>query len=81
MPGLGLDTPQGIPRGHGRRHSVNVFNNKSTGPNASISYPNPYAQDTFDDTFIQPQVTAHSRQASRAESTWRMSEFHLSGSR
>lgn len=79
MPGLGMDNQQGIPRGHGRRHSVNVLN-KGAGPNASISYPNPYAQqnqDGFDDGFTAPPPMqgAHSRQASRADTSWRMSKL------
>lgn len=80
IPGLGLEGQQGIPRGHGRRHSVNVLN-KANGPNASISYPNPYAQqaqDGFDDGFSAPlPMAAHSRQASRADTSWRMSELHV----
>ena len=78
MQGLGMDIPQGIPRGHGRRHSVNVLN-KTNGPNASISYPNAYGQqhqDNFDDGFTAPPPVqaAHSRQASRADTSWRMSK-------
>jgi protein SSD1 len=73
LPAVGLDQQNGQPRGHGRRHSVNVVN-KSTGHNASISYPATYAQDTYDDGFVQaPPMAAHSRQASRADSSWRMS--------
>ena len=74
-PMMGLDGQQGAPRGHGRRHSVNVLN-KAAGANASISYPNPYAPEGFDDGFTPPPVMqpAHSRQASRADSSWRMSK-------
>jgi protein SSD1 len=40
--GLGLDgQPQGVPRGHGRRHSVNVV--KTPGGQGSVSYGNAYA--------------------------------------
>jgi protein SSD1 len=75
---LGMSLPsdvQGVPRGHGRRHSVNVVN-KTTGPGASISYGNPYAaSDGFDDGFAPPTIGGgHSRQASRADSSWRISE-------
>ncbi|KAJ7368360.1 SSD1 protein [Mycena albidolilacea] len=72
---LGLDgQPQGIPRGHGRRHSVNVVN--KTGPGAiggSISYGNPYVGDGFDDGFNPASFGGHSRQPSRvADSSWRI---------
>lgn len=79
---LGLDgQAQGVPRGHGRRHSVNVLN-KATGPgtmSGSISYGNPYAgQEGFDDGFAPPPAFGgHSRQASRADSSWRISELLL----
>ncbi|KAI0268262.1 RNB-domain-containing protein [Gloeopeniophorella convolvens] len=65
---LGLDgQPQGIPRGHGRRHSVNVVN-KSTSQ-SSIGFN----QDGFDDGFAPPAALGgHSRQVSRADSSWRM---------
>ncbi|KAK0191056.1 SSD1 protein [Armillaria mellea] len=65
---------QGMPRGHGRRHSVNVVNKPgSTG--GSISYNNnPYGQqpEGFDDGFAPPSFGGHSRQASRADSSWRI---------
>ncbi|GLB33866.1 putative 3'-5'-exoribonuclease [Lyophyllum shimeji] len=69
---LGLDgQPQGVPRGHGRRHSVNVVN-KAPGM-GSISYGNAYVpQDGFDDGFAPPSLGGHSRQASRADSSWRI---------
>jgi protein SSD1 len=76
---LGLDgQPQGIPRGHGRRHSVNVVNKTGPGVNGgSISYGNPYGgQDGFDDGFNPASFGGHSRQASRvADSSWRISKF------
>ncbi|KAF8076455.1 SSD1 protein [Lyophyllum atratum] len=71
---LGLDgQTQGIPRGHGRRHSVNVVNKASGQPGmGSISYGNPYAgQEGFDDGFAPP-MGGHSRQVSRADSSWRI---------
>jgi protein SSD1 len=73
--GLGLDgQPQGVPRGHGRRHSVNVVN-KTPG---SVSYGNSYAQDGFEDGFAAPaSFGGHSRQASRADSSWRISKSAL----
>ncbi|KAJ7228625.1 SSD1 protein [Mycena pura] len=74
--GMGLDgQPQGVPRGHGRRHSVNVVNKPGLGPNGgSISYGNPYGQDAFDDGFNPPSFGGgHSRQPSRvADSSWRI---------
>lgn len=72
--GLGLDgQPQGVPRGHGRRHSVNVVN--KTPGQGSVSYGNPYAgQEGFEDGFAPPPpFGGHSRQASRADSSWRIS--------
>lgn len=72
MPGIGADAQGGMGRGHGRRHSVNVLNKS---PGASFSYSNNFAQEGFDDGFAPPPaMTAHSRQASRADSSWRMSE-------
>lgn len=65
---MGLDgQSQGIPRGHGRRHSVNVVNKAAQG---SISYGNPY--EGFDDGFGAPG--SHTRQTSRADSSWRISK-------
>ncbi|KAG6884010.1 hypothetical protein C0993_002126 [Termitomyces sp. T159_Od127] len=68
---LGLDgQSQGIPRGHGRRHSVNVVNKGAQPGIGSISYP--YSgQDGFDDGFAPP-FNGHSRQVSRADSSWRI---------
>jgi len=74
--GVGLDgQTQNIPRGHGRRHSVNVVNKAGSQPGmGSISFPNPYAgQDGFEDGFAPPSFGGHSRQASRADSSWRIS--------
>ncbi|TEB35698.1 RNB-domain-containing protein [Coprinellus micaceus] len=76
--GMGLDgQPQGIPRGHGRRHSVNVVNkSNSQGNTGSISFANPFPDGTgFEDGFQPPapaQFGGHSRQASRADSSWRI---------
>ncbi|KAJ7638869.1 SSD1 protein [Roridomyces roridus] len=73
---LGLDgQAQGIPRGHGRRHSVNVVNKGGPGANGgSISYGNPYAiPEGFDDGFNPPPPFGHSRQPSRvADNSWRI---------
>jgi len=69
---LGLDgQTQGIPRGHGRRHSVNVVNKTVSQPNmGSLSF------DNFDDGFSAPTAAGgHSRQASRVDSSWRISKF------
>ncbi|KAK7470586.1 Translational repressor [Stygiomarasmius scandens] len=64
---LGLDgQSQGLPRGHGRRHSVNVVN--KTGGAPSVSYNNGF-NEGFDDGFAPP---GHSRQMSRADSSWRI---------
>ncbi|KAF5388028.1 hypothetical protein D9615_000459 [Tricholomella constricta] len=72
---LGLDgQTQGIPRGHGRRHSVNVVNKAGGHPGmGSISYGNPYAgQEGFEDGFAPPAFGGHSRQVSRVDSSWRI---------
>jgi protein SSD1 len=65
---LGLDgQPQGVPRGHGRRHSVNVVN--KSGNQSTV-------QDGYEDGFAPPAALGgHSRQVSRAESAWRLSVF------
>ena len=65
--GVGLDgQPQGVPRGHGRRHSVNVVNKSASQSNTGIG------QDGFDDGFAPPAALGgHSRQVSRADSAWR----------
>jgi len=70
--GIGLDgQPQGVPRGHGRRHSVNVVN--KTGSQPSVSYGNEYSgQDGFEDGFAPSSFGGHSRQVSRADSSWRI---------
>ena len=77
---VGLDGQnQGMPRGHGRRHSVNVVNKTggSVGLATSLSYGGAYAQEGFDDGFT-PSAAAfgsHSRQPSRVtDSSWRISE-------
>jgi protein SSD1 len=65
----------GVPRGHGRRHSVNVIN-KSTNDPGQGSSPSfaPSNLDGYDDGFVAPQAGGHSRQASRADPAWRMSK-------
>ncbi|KAF9567331.1 SSD1 protein [Agrocybe pediades] len=66
---IGLDgQAQGVPRGHGRRHSVNVVNKTVSQPNmGSLAF------DTFDDGFTAPAPAGgHSRQASRVDSSWRI---------
>ncbi|KAG6334146.1 hypothetical protein ID866_4934 [Astraeus odoratus] len=71
--GLGLDPPAGLPRGHGRRHSVNVVNKSNTthGSVGSVSFP--YSgQDGFDDGFTPPGFGGHSRTTSRVDSSWRI---------
>ncbi|KAF6762266.1 SSD1 protein [Ephemerocybe angulata] len=75
---MGLDgQTQGIPRGHGRRHSVNVVNKSvSQGNTGSISFANPFAEgNTFEDGFQPPAAApfgGHSRQGSRVDSSWRI---------
>ncbi|TFK43480.1 hypothetical protein BDQ12DRAFT_622451 [Crucibulum laeve] len=66
--------PPGVPRGHGRRHSVNVVNKAVSQGGGSISYGSPYVgQEGFEDGFAPPgPMGGHSRQASRADSSWRI---------
>jgi protein SSD1 len=68
---LGLDgQPQGVPRGHGRRHSVNVVNKSASQSNVSVG------QDAYEDGFAPPMALGgHSRQVSRADSAWRLCIF------
>ena len=68
---LGIDgQPQGIPRGHGRRHSVNVVN--KSGSQSTVSM----GQDAYEDGFAPPAALGgHSRQVSRNDSAWRLSMF------
>jgi protein SSD1 len=73
---LGMGQPQDMPRGHGRRHSVNVVNKSSNSQGAMNAYGLSYGtQDGYEDGFAPPSMGGHSRQVSRADSTWRMSEF------
>ncbi|KAI0318692.1 RNB-domain-containing protein [Amylostereum chailletii] len=72
---VGLDgQPQGVPRGHGRRHSVNVLNKSSQSGlgGGSVSFGNGFGPEGFDDGFAPPAFGGHSRQASRADSSWRI---------
>ncbi|KAJ8086695.1 Translational repressor [Marasmius tenuissimus] len=69
---LGLDgQPQGIPRGHGRRHSVNVVNK---APGGGAGFNSGLGQESFDDGFQPPTSFngGHSRQVSRADNSWRI---------
>ncbi|KAL6309697.1 RNB-domain-containing protein [Sparassis latifolia] len=70
--GMGLDgQPQGVPRGHGRRHSVNVLN-KTSGQTAlgSLGFSN--SQDGFDDGFTPPAGLAGGSSHTRSDSSWRI---------
>lgn len=68
--GMGMDShPPGIPRGHGRRHSVNVVN-KSGGQSISSMFPN--NSDGFDDGFAPPAALIGGSQHARSESAWRI---------
>ena len=70
---LGLDgQTQGIPRGHGRRHSVNVINKTTGQSNVGVGF------DEFNDGFVPPaNIGGHSRQGSRVENSWRISEYFI----
>ncbi|KAF9534273.1 hypothetical protein CPB83DRAFT_756498 [Crepidotus variabilis] len=59
---------QGIPRGHGRRHSVNVVNKAASQPNPGLT-----GFDGFEDGFAAPAALGgHSRQVSRVDNSWRI---------
>ncbi|KAI0660998.1 hypothetical protein C8Q70DRAFT_912537 [Cubamyces menziesii] len=68
--GMGLDgQPSSVPRGHGRRHSVNVLN-KTGGPSlASLGFS--ASADGFDDGFVPPAGLGGSGH-SRSDSSWRI---------
>lgn len=75
----GIGAPDGglVPRGHGRRHSVNVINKNVENVQGLGMSPNfGGLSDGFDDGFAAPQAGGHSRQASRADTSWRMSESY-----
>lgn len=71
--GVGLDgQPPGVPRGHGRRHSVNVLNKASGAPSlASMGFSQ--SQDGFDDGFTPPPGLGGSGHQ-RSDSAWRISK-------
>lgn len=76
--GMGLDgQPSNVPRGHGRRHSVNVLNKSSSqhtpGP---IGFTN--SLDGFDDGFVPPPGLGGNTQHARSDSSWRISKLYLS---
>ena len=71
--GMGLDgQPSSVPRGHGRRHSVNVLNKTGGQPSlASLGFS--HSADGFDDGFAPPVGLGGSGH-SRSDSSWRISE-------
>ncbi|KAL4241972.1 DIS3-like exonuclease 2 [Abortiporus biennis] len=69
--GVGLDgQPQGVPRGHGRRHSVNVLNKTSAQPGLGSMFAN--SQDGFDDGFVPPPGLPGASGHARSDSSWRI---------
>ncbi len=70
--GVGLDgQAQGIPRGHGRRHSVNVLNKLSGQPSLGTMLSN--STDSFDDGFLPPANVSVGQGHARTDSSWRLS--------
>ncbi|KAI0938093.1 hypothetical protein AcW1_004821 [Taiwanofungus camphoratus] len=70
--GMGLDgQPSGVPRGHGRRHSVNVLN-KSGGQPGLGTMGFSASADGFDDGFTPPSGLGANSQHSRTDSSWRI---------
>lgn len=78
--GMGLPAEQNpnMPRGHGRRHSVNVINKSPGGGETLGQFNYSYNQDGYEDGFAPPVVGGHNRQASRSDASWRISEYILS---
>lgn len=71
--GMGLDgQASSVPRGHGRRHSVNVLN-KSSGGSGLASLGFSHSADGFDDGFVPPAGLGGAGH-SRSDSSWRISE-------
>ncbi|KAG8914944.1 hypothetical protein FRC00_009355 [Tulasnella sp. 408] len=75
--GVGLGIAGGQDAGgnkgnHGRRHSVNVINKAAEQGGAAAGLYNGAQNDGFDDGFMPNLPGGHSRQASRADSSWRM---------
>lgn len=80
--GMGLPAEQNpnMPRGHGRRHSVNVINKTPGGGETlgQFNYPynqGPAANDGYDDGFAPAPPSGHNRAASRSDASWRISEY------
>ncbi|KAH7343532.1 RNB-domain-containing protein [Rhizoctonia solani] len=73
--GLGLGMPSeqnpNAPRGHGRRHSVNVINKTPGGGETLGQFNYSYEQDGYGDGFA-PAPSGHNRQASRSDASWRI---------
>ncbi|KAH9951601.1 RNB-domain-containing protein [Amylocystis lapponica] len=69
--GMGLDgQPQPVPRGHGRRHSVNVLNKSNSQPGmGSMGFNGP---DGFDDGFTPPPNLGGPPGHARTDSSWRI---------
>ncbi|KAG8989799.1 hypothetical protein FRB90_002059, partial [Tulasnella sp. 427] len=71
--GLGIASQDPGNKGsHGRRHSVNVINKAAEQGGAAAGLFNGAQNDGFDDGFMPVMPGGHSRQASRADSSWRM---------
>lgn len=77
MSNMGMSMDAGIPRGHGRRHSVNVLNKTSTQPGMGSIF----SMDGFDDGFMAPAPMNNPPppQHNRSDSAWRMSKFQFIG--
>ncbi|KZT74372.1 RNB-domain-containing protein [Daedalea quercina L-15889] len=64
---MGLDgQPSGVPRGHGRRHSVNVLNKSGSPGLGALGFSQ--SADGFDDGFTAPGGNGHTRN----DSSWRI---------
>ncbi|KAH9938167.1 uncharacterized protein B0H18DRAFT_965883 [Fomitopsis serialis] len=65
--GMGLDgQTSGVPRGHGRRHSVNVLNKSGSPGMGALGFSQ--SADGFDDGFTAPAGNGHARN----DSSWRI---------
>ncbi|KZS97962.1 RNB-domain-containing protein [Sistotremastrum niveocremeum HHB9708] len=69
----GFNEQDGINRGHGRRHSVNVVNKSAVqGNQATFPFPGQLNQESYDDSVVPASFGGHSRTGSRVDSGWRM---------
>lgn len=72
--GLGITGGDANKGNHGRRHSVNVINKAAEQGGPAAGLYNGSQNEGYDDGFTPVMQGGHSRQVSRADGGWRMSE-------